>query len=260
MADSAGKKPGFNTEGLCIGKNPVREALRAGAVFDTVYISDRGGLPGKLAEDCKKTGAVVKTVPAAKLDAMSGGGAHQGIIAVRSAVAVSTLDDIFSRAAQKGEPPLILIADGVEDPHNLGALIRSAECAGAHGVIVPRHRSAVLGATVLKSSAGAAEHIPVVKVTNLTAAVKELQSRGVWVYAADMDAPSYRECDLSGPSAIVVGSEGSGVSRLVKENCDGAVGIPMYGKINSLNVSVAGAVLLFEAAAQRHGYGKSPAR
>jgi len=144
-----------------------------------------------------------------------------------------------------------LIADDIQDPHNLGALIRSAECAGAHGVIVPKHRSAMLGGVVAKSSAGAVSYIPVVKVSNLVAAMKELKQRGVWIYGADMDSGDFYKTDLTGPSAIVIGSEGEGLGRLVKENCDGILSIPMMGKINSLNASVAGGVLLFEAAAQR---------
>jgi len=233
------------------GKNPVAEALAAGVVFDTVFVSKKDGPNAPLIAKCVSAGAMVKEVHPAKLDALSGGANHQGIVAVASCAKPAELDDIFASAREKNEPPLILIADDIQDPHNLGALIRSAECAGAHGVIVPKHRSAMLGGVVAKSSAGAVSYIPVVKVSNLVAAMKELKQRGVWIYGADMDGGDFYKTDLTGPSAIVIGSEGEGLGRLVKENCDGILSIPMMGKINSLNASVAGGVLLFEAAAQR---------
>ncbi|MBQ3140843.1 MAG: 23S rRNA (guanosine(2251)-2'-O)-methyltransferase RlmB, partial [Clostridia bacterium] len=161
------------------------------------------------------------------------------------------LDDIFASAEQKGQPPLILICDEIEDPHNLGALIRSAECAGFDGVIVPRHRSATLGGVVSKSSAGAVAHIAVVKVANLVDTIGKLKERGVWVYGAELDGVAYDRMDFTGATAIVVGSEGKGIGRLVKKNCDGLVTIPMFGKVNSLNASVAGGILMFAASTQR---------
>ncbi len=233
------------------GKNPVTEALAAGIVFDTVFVSKKDGPNAPLIAKCVKAGAMIKEVHPAKLDTLSGGASHQGIVAVASSAKPAELDDIFKAAEEKGESALILIADDIQDPHNLGALIRSAECAGAHGVIVPKHRSAMLGGVVAKSSAGAVSHIPVVKVSNLVNTMKGLKQRGIWIYGADMDGGDFYETDLTGPSAIVIGSEGEGIGRLVKETCDGIISIPMRGKINSLNASVAGGILLFEAAVQR---------
>jgi 23S rRNA (guanosine2251-2'-O)-methyltransferase len=170
---------------------------------------------------------------------------------VSSAKEYSTVDDILSSAKDKGEDPFIVILDKIEDPHNLGAIIRSAEAAGVHGIIIPERRSVGLNYTVGKSSAGALEYVPVARVANITSVIKELKKSGIWIYAADMDGEDYRKVDFSGPCAIVVGSEGSGISRLVKENCDKTVSIPMKGKINSLNASVAASVLMFEAARSR---------
>lgn len=234
------------------GRNPVREALRAGIAFDTVYIlREAESALAPIIDAMRRGGATVKQVPEQKLSALAGGASHQGVVAIASSVAAAELKDIFLRAKERGEPPFILIADEIEDPHNLGALIRSAECAGAHGVIVPRHRSAVLGGVVAKSSAGAVAHIPVAKVPNLVAAMKELKDKGVWIYGADQDGEDYTRVDLGGPAAIVIGSEGKGLGRLVRENCDVLVSIEMRGKINSLNASVAGGVLLFAAAGAR---------
>ena len=233
------------------GKNPVAEELAAGVVFDTVFVTKKEGPNAPLIAKCVKAGATVKEAHPAKLDALSGGAIHQGIVAVASSAKPAELDDIFKAAEEKGEPALILIADDIQDPHNLGALIRSAECAGAHGVIVPKHRSAMLGGVVAKSSAGAVSHIPIVKVGNLVNAMKELKQRNVWIYGADMDGGDFYKTDLTGASAIVIGSEGEGIGRLVKQTCDGVISIPMSGKINSLNASVAGGILLFEAAVQR---------
>ena len=233
------------------GINPVREALRAGVLFDTVYVSEQGGRLAPLIAECRKAGATVKQVPPAKLDALAGGAGSQGIVAVASSAEPATLEDIFAAAEAAGQPPLILIADGIEDPHNLGALIRSAECAGAHGLIVPRHRSAVIGGIVSKSSAGAVAYLPVVKTVNLVSAMQALKERGVWIYGADMDGSPYDATDYTGPTALVIGSEGRGLGRLVRDNCDGLVCIPMFGHVNSLNASVAGGILLFEAAGQR---------
>ena len=233
------------------GKNPIAEALAAGIIFDTVFVIKKDGPLAPLIAKCVKAGAMIKEVHPAKLESLSGGANHQGIVAVASSAKPAEMDDIFKTAAERGEKPLILIADDIQDPHNLGALIRSAECAGAHGVIVPKHRSAMLGGVVAKSSAGAVSHIHIVKVPNLVAAMKELKDRGVWIYGADMDGGDFYKTDFTGASAIVIGSEGEGIGRLVKETCDGVISIPMRGKINSLNASVAGGILLFEAAVQR---------
>ena len=195
---------------------------------------------------------VVVNADRRKLDEMSRTHAHQGVIAVAAVREYASIEDIFQRAEERGEAPLIVICDELSDPHNLGAVIRTAECAGAHGVVIPKRRSAGLTAIVAKTSAGAVSHIPVARVPNLTALMKELQKRGVWIFGAEMNGnTSLYEADLKGPTAIVIGSEGSGMSRLVAETCDFTVSIPMKGKINSLNASAAAAILLYEAVRQR---------
>ena len=195
---------------------------------------------------------VVVNADRRKLDEMSRTHAHQGVIAVAAVREYASIEDIFQRAEEQGEAPLIVLCDERSDPHNLGAVIRTAECAGAHGVVIPKRRSAGLTAIVAKTSAGAVSHIPVARVPNLTALMKELQKRGVWIFGAEMNGTtSLYEADLKGPAAIVIGSEGSGMSRLVAETCDFTVSIPMKGKINSLNASAAAAILLYEAVRQR---------
>ena len=195
---------------------------------------------------------VVVNADRRKLDEMSRTHAHQGVIAVAAVREYASIEDIFQRAEEQGEAPLIVLCDELSDPHNLGAVIRTAECAGAHGVVIPKRRSAGLTAIVAKTSAGAVSHIPVARVPNLTALMKELQKRGVWIFGAEMNGTtSLYEADLKGPAAIVIGSEGSGMSRLVAETCDFTVSIPMKGKINSLNASAAAAILLYEAVRQR---------
>ena len=187
-----------------------------------------------------------------KLDYMSKTHAHQGVIAMAAVRAYATVEEILARAEERGEVPLIVICDELSDPHNLGAVIRTAECAGAHGVIIPKRRSAGLTAVVAKTSAGAVSHLPVARVPNLTALMKDLKKQGIWIFGAAMDgATELYDADLKGPAAIVIGSEGSGMSRLVAENCDFTVSIPMKGKINSLNASAAAAILLYEAVRQR---------
>ncbi|MCQ2420936.1 MAG: 23S rRNA (guanosine(2251)-2'-O)-methyltransferase RlmB, partial [Clostridia bacterium] len=206
----------------------------------------------RLAAMAKQAGAVVVETDRRKLDQMSATGAHQGIIAVVAAHSYAELDDIFARAEEKGEAPLIVICDELSDPHNLGAIIRTAECAGAHGVIIPKRRSVGLTAVVGKASAGALEYMPVVRVANITNAIKELKERGVWVCgtAADGDTNLYH-ADLKNAAAIVIGNEGDGMSRLVADSCDFKVSIPMKGAISSLNASAAAAILLYEAVRQR---------
>ena len=238
---------------LIIGRNAVREALKAGRPAECLMVQrgDKKGSVSPIVAQCIESKIPVKEVDGKKLDFMCGHSNHQGVILVAAAKEYSTLEDIFALAEERNEAPFIIICDGLEDPHNLGAVIRSAEAAGAHGVVIPSRRSTGLGYTVGKSSAGALEYMPVARVTNITAAIKEMKDRGVWVYAADMDGKPYYETDMSGAIAIIVGSEGKGVGRLVKENADVIVSIPMKGKINSLNASVAASVLMFEAAKTR---------
>lgn len=238
---------------LIIGRNAVREALKAGRPAECLMIQrgDKKGSVSPIVAQCLDMKIPVKEVDQKKLDFMCGHGNHQGVILVAAAKEYSTLDDIFALAEERNEAPFIIICDGLEDPHNLGAVIRSAEAAGAHGVVIPSRRSTGLGYTVGKSSAGALEYMPVARVTNITSAINEMKEKGVWVYAADMDGKPYYETDMSGAIAIIVGSEGKGVGRLVKENADVVVSIPMKGKINSLNASVAASILMFEAAKTR---------
>jgi 23S rRNA (guanosine2251-2'-O)-methyltransferase len=241
-------------ENLLEGRNAVTEALRSGRTIDKVYVAsgETDRALSHLAAQAKQAGAVVVSVDRRKLDAMSQTGAHQGIIASAAAHEYATLDDIFDRAARRGETPLLVICDELTDPHNLGAIVRTAECAGAHGVIIPKRRSVGLTAVVAKASAGALEYMPVVRVPNITAAIDELKQRGVWVYgtAADGTTALY-QADLKGAAAIVIGNEGDGMSRLVAEHCDFKVSIPMRGEISSLNASAAAAIMLYEAVRQR---------
>ena len=241
-------------ENLLEGRNALTEALASGRTIDKVFVAegDTDRALARLAAMAKQAGAVVVPTDRRKLDQMSATGAHQGVIAVVAAHSYATIDDIFEKAAESGEPPLIVICDELSDPHNLGAIIRTAECAGAHGVIIPKRRSVGLTAVVGKASAGAIEYMPVARVANITAAIQELKSRGVWVYgtAADADAQLYKT-DLTGPSTIVIGNEGDGMSRLVAESCDLKLSIPMKGRISSLNASAAAAILLYEARRQR---------
>ena len=236
------------------GRNALTEALRSGRTIDKVFIAsgETDRALQKLAADAKEAGAVVVPVDRRKLDAMSFTRAHQGVIALAAARNYFSIDDLLEEAASRGETPLLVICDELTDPHNLGAIIRSAECAGAHGVIIPKRRSVGLTATVAKASAGAVEYMKVAKVTNINAAIEELKEKGVWVFgtAAEGSVPMY-QADLTGPAAIVVGNEGDGMSQLVRKNCDMLVHIPMKGRISSLNASVAASILLYEAVRQR---------
>ena len=237
---------------LICGRNAVTEALRSGANIDTLYISKTGGgsLP-KISAMASKQDIPVKQVDDRKLDNMCRGAAHQGCAAMLGCAEYSSIDEILADAEQKGEPPFIIICDEIEDPHNLGAIIRTAETAGAHGIIIPKRRSASLNYTVHKTSAGAASWVKVARVPNLAAAVKELKDRGVWVYGTDMDGDDVYSTDLTGAVALVIGSEGFGMSRLMRESCDFLISIPMFGKINSLNASVAAGICMYEAVRQR---------
>lgn len=243
-----------DAENILEGRNALTEALASGRAIDKVFIAEGSTdrALARLAAQAKQAGAVVVETDRRKLDQMSATGAHQGVIAMVAAHSYATLDDILSRAKERGEAPLIVICDELSDPHNLGAIIRTAECAGAHGVVIPKRRSVGLTAIVGKASAGALEYMPVARVTNITNAVKELKERGVWIFgtAAEGATPLY-QADLKGAAAIVIGNEGDGMSRLVAESCDLKVSIPMKGRISSLNASAAAAILLYEAVRQR---------
>ena len=241
-------------ETMLEGRNAVAEALRAGQCVDKLYVArgDTDRTLARLVAQAKKAGAVVVDTDRRKLDAMSQTGAHQGVIAQVAAQPYASVEDILASAAQRGEPPLIVVCDELSDPHNLGAVIRTAECAGAHGVIIPKRRSAGLTAVVAKTSAGALSYLPVARVANIAALLERLKEEGIWVYGAAGEADrSLYEADLKGPAAIVIGSEGDGMSRLVRERCDLLVRIPMKGRISSLNASAAAAILLYEAVRQR---------
>lgn len=241
-------------EGLLEGRNAVTEALRAGTPLDKIYVA-RGETDrtlGRITAEAKKKGVVVVDVDRRKLDGMSATGSHQGVIAVAAAEAYASVEEILNRAAQRGESPLLVVCDEISDPHNLGAIIRTAECAGAHGVVIPKRRSAGLTSVVAKTSAGAVSYLPVARVPNIPALLKELKKQGLWIFgtAAEGTTALY-QTDLKGAAAIVIGSEGDGMSRLVRENCDFLVSIPMKGQISSLNASAAAAILLYEAVRQR---------
>ena len=255
-ADRVGQRPepAEEAEGQLEGRNALTEALKSGRTIDKVFVAsgeiDRG--LQRLVAEARDAGAVVVPVDRRKLDAMSFAHAHQGVITLAAAHEYATIDDILEEAAARGENALIVICDELTDPHNLGAIMRTAECAGAHGVIIPKRRSVGLTATVAKASAGAVEYVKVARVTNINAAIAELKEKGVWILgtAAEGSVPMY-QADLTGPTAIVIGSEGDGMSPLVRRNCDVTVHIPMKGRIPSLNASAAASILLYEAVRQR---------
>ncbi|MBR5768343.1 MAG: 23S rRNA (guanosine(2251)-2'-O)-methyltransferase RlmB [Clostridia bacterium] len=239
---------------LVIGRNAVIELLKSGRDVNKIYVR-RGEMTGSLTvimAEAANRKIPVSEVETAKLDKMSGGAAHQGVIASAAVKNYSTVDDILSLADERGEKPLILMLDGVEDPQNLGALIRSAECTGAHGVIIPKHGAVGLTFSVGKASAGAVEYVPVAMVANLARTVDELKERGLWIFAAEAGGEDVYSADFDCPAVLILGSEGFGVSRLLRDKSDFTVSIPMYGNINSMNVTAAGAVILCEAAKQRH--------
>jgi 23S rRNA (guanosine2251-2'-O)-methyltransferase len=246
--------PASEADGIIEGRNAVMEALRAGTAIDKIYLQkgETDKTLGHIASKARAAGTVVVEADRRKLDAMSRTHAHQGVIALSAVREYATVEDILRAAEAKGEAPLLVVCDELSDPHNLGAVIRTAECAGAHGVIIPKRRSAGLTAVVAKTSAGAVAHVPVARVPNLSALLKELKDRGIWVFGTAADgATSLYDADLKGPAAIVIGSEGGGMGRLVAESCDFLVSIPMRGKLNSLNASAAAAILLYEAVRQR---------
>ena len=251
-ARPAEQDPG--ADGLIEGRNAVIEALRAGTSIDKIYLQkgETDRTLGHIASTAREKGIVVVDADKRKLDSMSRTHAHQGVIALASVREYVSVADILNTAREKGEAPLIVVCDEISDPHNLGAIIRTAECAGAHGVIIPKRRSAGLTSVVGKTSAGAVSYVPVARVPNIAALLKELQKEGVWVFgtAAEGTTTLY-DADLKGPAAIVIGSEGDGMTRLVREGCDFLVSIPMKGRISSLNASAAAAILLYEAVRQR---------
>jgi len=240
------------------GKHPVLEALRAGRPLNKIWIADhvRRGAVASILEEARARGVVVQTTDRRKLDQMVPGAAHQGIVAQAAAMAYASVEDLLDRAAERGEDPLLVLLDEVEDPHNLGSVLRTAECTGAHGVIVPKRRSAGLTPAVAKASAGAVEYVPVARVANLAQTIEKLKEAGIWVAGAAGDAEtSVYSANLKGPLAIVIGNEGRGLSRIVRESCDFLISLPMFGRINSLNASVAAGVILYEAVRQRRGAG-----
>lgn len=240
-------------EDKIIGRNPVLEAIKSGRSIDKILIK-KGKYEGSVVTVVKKAkaaGIIIQEVDRAKLDAIAEGGNHQGVVAYVSAYDYVSVEDILKKAEDKGEAPFVVICDKITDPHNLGAIIRTANCVGAHGVIIPKRNSVGINSTVAKTSAGAVEYTGVAKVTNIADTIDKLKKQGMWIAAADMDGQEMYGADLKGSLGIVVGSEGEGVSRLVKEKCDFVVSIPMSGEINSLNASVAASVLLYEALRQR---------
>jgi 23S rRNA (guanosine2251-2'-O)-methyltransferase len=246
--ESFEERVNVGTDGLEVvaGRNPVTEVLSGDRDVERVFIADGAeGSVSRIVALAKEKGVIVDFVPKERIDAMAPGVKHQGVVAKVSEYKYAVMEDVFARAEASGEDPFIILLDEIEDPHNLGAIIRTAECAGAHGVVIPKRRSASLTQTAALSAAGAIENMPVVQVTNLARTIEELQERGIWVGAADMDGESYYDANLTGPIAIVIGNEGKGVGRLVKERCDFVLSIPMYGRINSLNASNAAAVLMY---------------
>lgn len=235
------------------GRNAVIEAFRSGKTIDKVYLQDgcHDGPLSTISREARKKDTIVQYVPKERLDQMSGTGKHQGVIAMAAAYEYAGVGDILQAAKDKGEEPFIIILDNIEDPHNLGAIIRTANLSGAHGIIIPKRRAAGLTAAVARTSAGAIYHTPVAKVTNISATIEELKKEGLWFICADMDGEIMYQLDLKGPIGLVIGNEGEGVSRLVKEKCDFTAAIPMKGDIDSLNASVAAGVLAYEIVRQR---------
>lgn len=242
-------------EQYVIGRNPVLELLKTGEKVEKLYIQsgDRQGSINKIVGKAKDENIIVQYVDRNKLTSLAGSDTHQGVVALVTGFEYSTIDDIISYAKNKNEDPFVMILDGIEDPYNLGAIIRTAECAGAHGVIIPKRRSASVNQTVYKTSAGAVEHLMVSQVANISNTIESLKELGLWIYGADAGGEQvYYKNTLTGPIALVIGSEGKGISRLVKEKCDVLVKIPMLGKVSSLNASVASSILIYEVLRQRN--------
>ena len=241
---------------LIAGRNAVSEALRSQRSINKILLQEgaHGGSLGEIIALAKEKGVPVETVKAEKLDKLAKGLRHQGVAALAAPIAFRTLDDVFARAAEKNEEPFILLLDELQDPQNVGALIRSADAAGVHGVLMPRRRSCPLNAVVAKISAGAVEYVPVVQIGNIAQTIEELKQRSCWIVGADMDGVDFYAANMSGPIVLVIGAEGRGLGRLVKQKCDDVVSIPMNGGVNSLNASAAGAVLMYEVVRQRHQF------
>lgn len=239
---------------VLVGRNAVTEALKSGRGINKLWIAsgDREGSVAEITALAKERGIVVQYVERAKIEALAGGHRHQGVLAYVAPVPYAELEDILKAAEAKGEAPFLVLLDELEDPHNLGALLRTADATGVHGILIPKRRSVSLNATVAKTSAGAVEYVPVARIGNIAQTLKKLKEKGFWVAGADMDGEkAYYEADLTGPLVLVVGSEGKGMSRLTKEACDFIVRMPMVGRINSLNASVAGSILMYESMRQR---------
>ncbi len=240
-------------ENILEGRNPIREAIKAGRAIEKLLVA-KGELQGPVKEivyDARVNGAVIQEVERVRLDKLSVTGAHQGLIAYVAVKEYCSVEDILLYAKEKGEPPLIVILDGICDPQNLGAIIRSAECAGVHGVIVPQRRAVGLTPVVAKCSAGAIEYMRIARVTNISQTIEKLKKQGIWVYGASMEGKLYSRVDMTGPAALVVGAEGEGLSPLVKRNCDCLVSLPQNGNIESLNASVAAGILIYDCLRQR---------
>ena len=246
-------KDSRTNDSLVIGRNAVTELLKSGKEVENVLIAkgEREGSINRILALCKEKKIVVKNVDRKKLDFLAPGGNHQGVVANIPAHEYSTVDDILAYAENKGEAPFIIMCDEIEDSHNLGAIIRTAEACGAHGIIIPKRRNVGLKYIVAKTSCGALEYMKVARVTNLASTIDELKKKNIWIYAADMDGQRWDKTDFSGGCCLVVGSEGNGVGRLIKEKCDVTVSLPMMGKVNSLNASVAAGVLMYEITKQR---------
>ena len=240
-------------QNVICGRNPVIEALKSGANLDTIYIDGNGGSLSVIRRLAKENGIVVKDADDKKLSRLSGGASHQGVVAEGACGEYVTVEDILAVSQKKGRKPFIIICDEIEDPHNLGAIIRTAETSGADGVIIPKRRSASLNATVFKTSAGAASYVPVARVSNLAACIDTLKENGVWIYGTDTSGTDYSETDFTGGVALVIGSEGFGMSKLIQKKCDFMIKLPMLGKINSLNASVAAGIFMYEVLRQRRG-------
>ena len=238
-------------ESIIIGRNPVLEALKSNETIDTLYISSTGGVISHIVALAKEKNITIKNVSDKKLSSMCDNKSHQGVIATIGSAEYVSLEDILKVSKDKGTSPFIVICDEIEDPHNLGAIIRTCETAGVDGIIIPKGRSATLNATVRKTSAGAVSYVPVARVSNLASAIETLKQNNVWIYGTDADGENYTNVDLTGGIALVIGSEGFGMGKLIRDKCDFLLSLPMFGKVNSLNASVAGGIFIYEAVRQR---------
>lgn len=245
------KEKNNSLENIIIGRNPVLEALKSGEVIDTLYISSMGGVISHIVALAKDKNITVKTVSDKKLSSMCDNKSHQGVIATIGSAEYVSVEDILEVSKSKGTQPFIVICDEIEDPHNLGAIIRTCETAGVDGIIIPKRRSATLNATVRKTSAGAVSYVPVARVSNLATTIDFLKDNNIWIYGTDATGTNYTDTDLTGGIAIVIGSEGFGMGKLIKDKCDFLLSLPMCGKVNSLNASVAGGIFIYEALRQR---------